>query len=122
MEEDLRELSDLEQALEATHRRVWTAGLQLRVVPVDGFFGRLSRAARDVAEKLGKDIDVVIEGREVRIDKSMVDGLIDPLMHMVRNAVDHGLKSRERRIAQRANLRAAGSAFPPMSAAIISTL
>jgi two-component system chemotaxis sensor kinase CheA len=100
MEEDLRELRDLEQALEATHRRVWTAGLQLRVVPVDGLFGRLSRAARDVAEKLDKDIDVVIEGREVRIDKSMVDGLIDPLMHMVRNAVDHGLESRERRIAQ----------------------
>ncbi len=100
MEEDLRELRDLEQGLEATHRRVWTAGLQLRVVPVDGLFGRLSRAARDVAEKLDKDIDVVIEGREVRIDKSMVDGLIDPLMHMVRNAVDHGLESRERRIAQ----------------------
>ncbi|MGA3302738.1 MAG: chemotaxis protein CheW [Methylovirgula sp.] len=100
MEEDLRELRDLEQALEGTHRRVWTAGLQLRVVPVDGLFGRLSRAARDVAEKLDKDIDVVIEGREVRIDKSMVDGLIDPLMHMVRNAVDHGLESRERRITQ----------------------
>ncbi|HEY1736552.1 MAG TPA: Hpt domain-containing protein [Methylovirgula sp.] len=100
MEDDLRELRDLEQSLEATHRRVWTAGLQLRVVPVDGLFGRLSRAARDVAEKLGKDIDVVIDGREVRIDKSMVDGLIDPLMHMVRNAVDHGIESRERRIAQ----------------------
>lgn len=99
MEADLRELKGLEQGLEAAHRRIWTAGLQLRVIPVEGLFGRLSRAARDLAQKLGKDIDVVIEGREVRVDKSMVDGLIDPLMHMVRNAVDHGVEPRERRLA-----------------------
>jgi two-component system, chemotaxis family, sensor kinase CheA len=99
MEDDLRELRDLQQTLEAAHRRIWTAGLQLRVVPIDGLFSRLSRAARDLAEKLGKDIDVAIEGREVRIDKSMVDGLIDPLMHMVRNAIDHGIETPERRRA-----------------------
>jgi two-component system chemotaxis sensor kinase CheA len=99
MEADLRELKGLEQGLEAAHRRIWTAGLQLRVIPVEGLFGRLSRAARDLAQKLGKDIDVIIEGREVRVDKSMVDGLIDPLMHMVRNAVDHGVEPRERRMA-----------------------
>jgi two-component system, chemotaxis family, sensor kinase CheA len=103
MEDDLRELRSLEHALEAAHRRIWASGLQLRVIPVDGLFGRLSRAARDLAQKLGKDIDVVIDGREVRIDKSMVDLLIDPLMHMVRNAVDHGIESPERR-------RAAGKA------------
>jgi two-component system, chemotaxis family, sensor kinase CheA len=100
MEADLRDLRTLENALEAAHRRIWTTGLQLRVVPVDGLFGRLSRAARDLAQKLGKDIDVVVEGREVRIDKSMVDVLIDPLMHMVRNAIDHGVESREQRLAQ----------------------
>ena len=99
MERDLHDLKALEQTLEAAHRRIWTAGLQLRVIPVDGLFGRLSRAARDLAQKLDKEIDVVIEGREVRIDKSMVDGLIDPLMHMVRNAVDHGIELRERRLA-----------------------
>lgn len=99
MEADLRTLRGLEQGLEAAHRRIWTVGLQLRVIPVEGLFGRLSRAARDLAQKLGKDIDVIIEGREVRVDKSMVDGLIDPLMHMVRNAVDHGVEPRERRLA-----------------------
>ncbi|HTJ01235.1 MAG TPA: chemotaxis protein CheW, partial [Methylovirgula sp.] len=99
MEADLRTLKGLEQGLEAAHRRIWTTGLQLRVIPVEGLFGRLSRAARDLAQKLGKDIDVVIDGREVRVDKSMVDGLIDPLMHMVRNAVDHGVEPRERRLA-----------------------
>jgi two-component system, chemotaxis family, sensor kinase CheA len=99
MEEDLRELRTLEHALAAAHRRIWAAGLLLRVIPVDGLFGRLSRAARDLAQKLDKDIEVMIEGREVRIDKSMVDLLIDPLMHMVRNAVDHGIESPERRRA-----------------------
>jgi two-component system chemotaxis sensor kinase CheA len=99
MEEDLRELRALEHALETAHRRIWATGLQLRVIPVDGLFGRLSRAARDLAQKLDKDVEVLIEGREVRIDKSMVDLLIDPLMHMVRNAVDHGIESPERRRA-----------------------
>ncbi|QAY95138.1 hypothetical protein CWB41_04835 [Methylovirgula ligni] len=90
---DLRHLRDLHSTLESAHRRIWSVGLQLRVIPVDGLFGRLSRAARDLSEKLGKEISVVVEGREVRIDKSMVDVLIDPLMHMVRNAVDHGIET-----------------------------
>ncbi len=90
---DLRELRALHNTLESAHRRIWGVGLQLRVIPIDGLFGRLSRAARDLAEKLGKEINVIVEGREVRIDKSMVDVLIDPLMHMVRNAVDHGIEA-----------------------------
>ncbi|MDP1906716.1 MAG: ATP-binding protein, partial [Hyphomicrobium sp.] len=106
MEADLRELDSLEHTLEAAHRRIWGAGLQLRVIPVDALFGRLSRAARDLAQKLGKDVDVVLEGREVRIDKSMVDLLIDPLMHMVRNAIDHGIEAPEQRQSVGKPLRA----------------
>ncbi|WP_020177373.1 chemotaxis protein CheA [Methyloferula stellata] len=106
MDGDLRDLKALEHTLEAAHRRIWSAGLQLRVIPVDGLFGRLSRAARDLAQKLGKNIDVVIEGREVRIDKSMVDLLIDPLMHMVRNAIDHGVETPEQRRAAAKSARA----------------
>jgi two-component system, chemotaxis family, sensor kinase CheA len=97
MEGDLNDLRTLQQSLDGAHRKIWTSGLQLRVVPVDGLLGRLSRAARDLAQKLGKDVDVVIQGREVRIDKSMVDLLIDPLMHMVRNAIDHGIESADQR-------------------------
>ncbi len=106
MEADLRDLKALEHTLESAHRRIWGAGLQLRVIPVDGLFGRLSRAARDLAQKLGKDLDVVIEGREVRIDKSMVDVLIDPLMHMVRNAIDHGVEPAAQRRAAGKPMRA----------------
>ncbi|MEW6435572.1 MAG: chemotaxis protein CheW [Pseudomonadota bacterium] len=106
IEADLRDLRDLHNTLESAHRRIWGVGLQLRVIPVDGLFGRLSRAARDLAEKLGKEISVVVEGREVRIDKSIVDVLIDPLMHMVRNAVDHGIEAPAARAAARKPRRA----------------
>lgn len=106
MEADLRDFDALEHKLEAAHRRIWGAGLQLRVIPVDALFGRLSRAARDLAQKLGKNVDVVVEGREVRIDKSMVDLLIDPLMHMVRNAIDHGIESPQQRRAAGKSSRA----------------
>jgi two-component system, chemotaxis family, sensor kinase CheA len=90
---DLRNFRELHHTLERAHRRIWEIGLQIRVVPVDALFSRLARAARDLAEKLGKEVDVTVEGREVRIDKSMVDLLVDPLMHMIRNAVDHGIET-----------------------------
>ncbi|MEJ0052430.1 MAG: ATP-binding protein [Methylovirgula sp.] len=90
---DLYDIRALRDKLEGAHHRIWDVGLKLRVIPIDGLFGRLSRAARDLAEKLGKEINVVVEGREVRVDKSVVDLLTDPLMHMVRNAIDHGIEA-----------------------------
>jgi len=71
----------------------------LRVVPVHGLFTRLTRAGRDLAQRLNKQVDIVVEGVDVRIDKSIVDLLVDPLMHMVRNALDHGIEPPEQRLA-----------------------
>ncbi len=90
---DLHDIRALHDKLESAHRRIWGVGLKLRVIPIDGLFGRLSRAARDLAAKLGKEINIIVEGREVRVDKSVVDLLADPLMHMVRNAIDHGIEA-----------------------------
>lgn len=97
--EELRGLGDLEEALGRAHRRAWDAGLALRVMPVEALFARLARYVRDLAQKLGKPVDLVIEGRDVRIDKSMIDLLADPLMHIVRNALDHGIESADKRAA-----------------------
>ena len=97
--EDLRRVVEIEEALERAHRRVWDAGLALRVVPVETLFGRVARSVRDLAQKLGKEVELVVDGRDVRIDKSMVDLLVDPLMHLVRNALDHGIEPPERRAA-----------------------
>jgi two-component system chemotaxis sensor kinase CheA len=81
----------------------------LRVVPVDIVFNRLPRVVRDLAQRQGKSVQRTIECREVRIDKSMVEALADPLIHMVRNAVDHGIEPPEERRAagkpERAQLR-----------------
>ncbi|MBV1776450.1 chemotaxis protein CheA [Burkholderiaceae bacterium DAT-1] len=73
--------------------------LTLRMVPVGDIFGRFPRMVREVSQQIGKTIQLNIEGADTEIDKSMVEKLTDPLMHIVRNAVDHGLESPEVRIA-----------------------
>ncbi|MFZ5723475.1 MAG: chemotaxis protein CheW [Pseudomonadota bacterium] len=73
--------------------------LALRVVPVGVVFNRMTRVVRQVADAQGKQVQLDISGDDVRIDKSMVDLLVEPLTHMVRNAVDHGLETTEVRAA-----------------------
>lgn len=75
------------------------AALGLRMIPVGEVFNRFPRVVRDIAKDLGKRIELVITGAETELDKSMVDRLNDPLMHAVRNAIDHGIESVEARQA-----------------------
>ena len=73
--------------------------LQLRMVPIGETFGRFRRVVRDVAADLHKDVVLEIQGGETELDKSMVERIADPLMHLVRNALDHGLETPEDRVA-----------------------
>lgn len=66
--------------------------LRLRMVQIGETFGRFPRIARDVAKELGKEIDLKISGADTELDKSMVERIGDPLIHLVRNAVDHGIE------------------------------
>jgi two-component system, chemotaxis family, sensor kinase CheA len=66
--------------------------LALRLVPLGEAFDRIPRQVRDLARQLGKRIDLRVEGRELRIDRAVLEGLHEPLLHLVRNAVDHGLE------------------------------
>ncbi len=66
--------------------------MAMRMVPIQMVFSRFPRLIRDMAEKLGKKVDLVIEGVETEIDKGLVDDLFDPLIHILRNAVDHGIE------------------------------
>jgi two-component system chemotaxis sensor kinase CheA len=67
--------------------------LQLRMVPIGETFARFHRVVRDNAKKLGKEIDLVVTGGDTELDKSMVERIADPLMHLVRNSIDHGLET-----------------------------
>lgn len=73
--------------------------MNTRMQPIGGVFNKFTRIVRDLSRKLGKDVDLVIEGSEVELDKSIVELLSDPLTHLVRNALDHGVETPEERAA-----------------------
>ena len=74
--------------------------MHIRMLPVSSAFGKFPRMVRDMAEKIGKNIDLIIRGEETEMDRSMIEEINDPLIHLVRNSVDHGIESPEvRRLA-----------------------
>ena len=73
--------------------------LQLRMVPIGETFSRFRRVVRDTAAELGKEVLLEVVGGETELDKSVVERIADPLMHLVRNALDHGLETPEQRLA-----------------------
>ncbi len=78
------------------HERV----LQIRMVPISQIFSRFPRLVRDVSKSLNKQVKLVIEGEDTELDKSVIEDLLDPLIHCVRNSVDHGVESPEERAAK----------------------
>lgn len=78
---------------------VQSSALQLRMVQIGETFNRFNRVVRDVAQELGKTVQLLIHGADTELDKSMVERISDPLMHLVRNALDHGLETPEQRVA-----------------------
>lgn len=108
---ELAELRTLLTDLERRHERLTQADLRiqgalgrmqedvlaLRVVPIGMVFNRLPRVVRDVSHAQRKQVNLEITGEDVRIDKSMVEILIEPLMHLVRNAIDHGVETPDER-------------------------
>ncbi len=66
--------------------------MSLRMVPISGVFQKMSRIVRDMRQKLGKDVKLTLIGEDTEVDKTIVDSIQDPIMHMVRNAMDHGIE------------------------------
>ncbi|GHV84488.1 chemotaxis protein CheA [Spirochaetia bacterium] len=73
--------------------------MRIRMVPISQIFSRFPRLVRDLSKSLSKKINLVIEGEETELDKSVIEDLLDPIMHSVRNSVDHGIESAEERKA-----------------------
>ena len=82
-----RVLSDLQRSV-----------MKIRMVPVEQLFRRFPRMVRDVAKQCGKDVDLVMSGQDTDLDKSLLDVIAEPLTHLVRNAVSHGIESAEERV------------------------
>lgn len=73
--------------------------MQVRMLPVSFIFQRFPRMVRDISRKLGKEVDLVLEGETTEADKNIIEALSDPLIHIVRNSLDHGLEQPDVRIA-----------------------
>ena len=73
--------------------------MSMRMVPIRATFQKMHRLVRDIAADQGKSVHLVVEGEETEVDRTIVEKLADPLMHMIRNAVDHAIESPDRRVA-----------------------
>jgi len=92
LQQAVQELTRSSQALQAMV-------MQVRMIPVDVVFLRFPRLIRDLSTKLGKEVKLVLVGSETELDRTVVDALGDPLVHLVRNAIDHGLERPDDRLA-----------------------
>ncbi|UFS71567.1 chemotaxis protein CheA [Geomonas sp. RF6] len=80
-------------------RRLHDDVMQVRLIPFDAICERFQRAMRDIAKKSGKEVHFELRGRDISLDRGILEQLIDPLNHLLRNAVDHGVEGKEERLA-----------------------
>ena len=96
-------LTDLMETLEQMDRvtgDLQNIVMKVRMVPVSAVFNRFPRMVRDVSKELGKEINLTIEGEETELDRTVIDEIGDPIMHLLRNSLDHGVESPEKREAK----------------------
>ena len=96
-------MSDLMETLEQMDRvtgDLQNIVMKVRMVPVSAVFNRFPRMVRDVSKELGKEINLTIEGEETELDRTVIDEIGDPIMHLLRNSLDHGVESPEKREAK----------------------
>ncbi|WP_371369787.1 chemotaxis protein CheA [Pseudomonas sp. QL9] len=96
---DTGAMAEANEEVTSLVERIRDASLSLRMVAIGEVFQRFPRVVRDISKELGKDIELLVTGAETELDKSMVEKLADPLMHIVRNAMDHGIEPSEQRLA-----------------------
>ncbi len=97
--ESLKELRDGLSQLERHTRELQESAMQIRMLPINSSFNRFPRLVRDLSTKLGKKIDLVVSGEHTEVDKTVLEKLNDPLVHLVRNSLDHGIEMPDTRVA-----------------------
>jgi two-component system chemotaxis sensor kinase CheA len=87
------------QDLTRTSQALQAMVMQVRMIPVEAVFLRFPRLVRDLSAKLDKQVELILTGQETELDRTVIDALGDPIVHLVRNSLDHGLESAEERVA-----------------------
>ncbi len=94
---DIKTLDEALANLDRLTNEIQTEVMESRMVPIDQIFSRFPRMVRDLAKSEGKEINLVIEGKEIELDRTVLDEIGDPLVHLLRNSVDHGVEEIEKR-------------------------
>lgn len=96
---DLPNFSQSANMLEKLTRELQSITMSIRMIPLEGLFNKMSRMVRDISRKFGKEINLEIFGQETEMDKNVIDELSDPMVHLIRNSIDHGIEPPEERSA-----------------------
>lgn len=95
-----QDLSETTYAMARISDELQDTIMKVRMVPVASVFSRFPRLVRDLSRKSGKEVELILEGEETELDKSVVEVIGDPLVHLIRNSVDHGIEPENERVAQ----------------------
>jgi len=97
-ENQVQELNQLAENIENITRQLRDTAFNISLIPIETMLTRFHRLIRDLSTEFGKNIDFITEGAETELDKTLIQGLTDPLMHIIRNSVDHGIETEKERI------------------------
>lgn len=106
-EEFFGDLPEVAQMIEKTTAELQDAIMRVRMLPIRNVFQRFPRMVRDLAKQKGKEVELTVSGEDTEIDKTVIDALGDPLLHLIRNSIDHGIEPPETRL--HADKRQAGN-------------
>lgn len=99
-EEFVERLSDISDHMSSIVEELQESVMKARMLPIEHLFNRFPRMVRDLSQKLGKDIELVLEGMETELDRTLIEEIGDPLIHLIRNAVDHGIEAADVRASK----------------------
>lgn len=90
-------LNDITMLIDKLTSEIQSKVLGIRMIPIDTVMGRFPRMVRDQSKSLGKEVELIIEGGAIELDRTVVDKISDPIMHIIRNSIDHGIETPEER-------------------------
>lgn len=96
----LPELSAISENMDKITRRLRDTAFGICLIPLDSMLTRFHRLVRDVSKELGKDVAFITEGTDTELDKTVIENLADPIIHILRNSLDHGIESAQERAAK----------------------